>query len=91
MQFKIFIITSLGHELSPIHALKWPGRNRLDITCNTSSTHHVQHVMNHVVQRDNSAVKFSQSLDCIYLSFILLAETINLDGGEETRVPRENP
>ena len=28
--------------MSPTHTLKWPGRNRVQITCNTSSAYHVQ-------------------------------------------------
>ena len=30
---------------SPTRTLKWPGRNRVQITCNTSSAYNVQHVM----------------------------------------------
>ena len=30
---------------SPTRTLKWPGRNRVQITCNTSSAYHVQHVV----------------------------------------------
>ena len=30
---------------SPTRTLKWPGRNRVQITCNTSSAYHVQHVL----------------------------------------------
>ena len=30
---------------SPTHTLKWPRRNRVQITCNTSSAYHVQHVV----------------------------------------------
>ena len=26
------------------NTLKWPGHNRVQITCNTSDTHHVQHI-----------------------------------------------
>ena len=29
-------------KLSPTRTLKWPGRNRVQITCNTSSAYHVQ-------------------------------------------------
>ena len=36
-----FTISSLRLELSPIHTLKWPGQ----ITSNTSSAYHVQHVV----------------------------------------------
>ena len=37
-----------------------PGRNRVQITCNTSSTYHVQHVTCHVVRRDSAAIKFDR-------------------------------
>ena len=37
-----FTISSQRRELSPTHTLKWPGRNRVQITCNTSSACHVQ-------------------------------------------------
>ena len=40
--------------------LKWPGRNRVEITCNTSSAYHAQHVVSHVVQRDSSAIQFDR-------------------------------
>ena len=49
------------------HSLKWPERNRVQITCNTSGAHHVQHVVCHVVQRDSSAIKF----DRVEIAFIL--------------------
>ena len=40
-----FLTISLLHrELSPTRMLKWPGRYHVQITCNTSSTYHMQHV-----------------------------------------------
>ena len=42
-----FTISSQCHKLSPTHTLKWSRRNRVQITCNTSSAYHVQHVMLH--------------------------------------------
>ena len=39
-----------------------------------------------VVRRDTVAVKFR-----VYFSFILLAESLTSEEGEETEVPRENP
>ena len=56
----IFTISSLRHKLSPTRTLKWPGCNRVQITCNTSSTCHVQPVVCHLVQRDSSAIKFDR-------------------------------
>ena len=42
---RLFTISSLHCELSPTRTLKWPGRNHVQITCNTSSAYHVQHVV----------------------------------------------
>ena len=42
---RIFTISSQRRELSPTRTLKWPGRKRVQITCNTSSAYHVQHVV----------------------------------------------
>ena len=38
-------ISSLRREPSPTRTLKWPGHNRVQITCNTSSAYHVQLVL----------------------------------------------
>ena len=32
---RFFTISTQGRELSPTRTLKWPGRNRVQITCNT--------------------------------------------------------
>ena len=42
---RFFTISSLRRKQSPTHTLKWPGRNRVQITCNTSSAYHLQHVV----------------------------------------------
>ena len=39
---RFFTISSRRRELSPTRTLKWPGRNRVQITCNTSSVYHVR-------------------------------------------------
>ena len=39
---RFFTISSQRREMSPTRALKWPGRNRVQIACNTSSAYHVQ-------------------------------------------------
>ena len=39
---RVFTISSQRHELSPTRTLKWPGRSRVQITCNTSSAYHLQ-------------------------------------------------
>ena len=36
---------SLHSQLSPTHTLRWPGRNCVQITCNTSSAYNVQHAV----------------------------------------------
>ena len=40
-----FTISSLRREPSPTRTVKWPGRNRVKTTRNTSSAYHVQHVV----------------------------------------------
>ena len=40
-----FTISSMRREPSPTCTLKWPGSNLVQITCNTSSACHVQHVV----------------------------------------------
>ena len=67
MQFEIFTIFSLCHELSPTCMLKSPGRNPVQITCNTSSTYHIQHVLCHMVWRNSWAISF----DWVKITFIL--------------------
>ena len=37
-----------------------PGRNCVQITCNTTNAYHVQRVTCHVVRRDSSAIKFDR-------------------------------
>ena len=76
VEFKIITICSLRRELCTMGTLKWPGRNRVQITCNTSSVYHMEHVVCHVALRDSSAFKFYRVLNQIYLNFISLAETI---------------
>ena len=42
---RFLTISSLPREPSPPRTLKWPERNRVQITGNTSSAYHVQHVV----------------------------------------------
>ena len=39
---RFFTISSQHRELSPTRTLMWPGRNCVQITCNTSSAYHVR-------------------------------------------------
>ena len=87
-----FTISSVRRKLSPTRTLKLPKRNRVQITCNTSSAYHVQRVVCHLVRRDISAVKFDRVKIAFISSLFLLAEIILTDeGGEETGAPVENP
>ena len=49
-----------ARELSQTRMLKWAGRSRVQITCNTMSAYHVQHVVCHMAQRDISANKIDR-------------------------------
>ena len=69
----------MPRKLSPTHTLKWPRRNQ------------VQHVMCHVVQRDSSVNKFDR-LEITFISALFYQLKLLTDeGGEETKVPGENP
>ena len=66
---RFFTISSQRRELSPTRTLKWPGRNRVEITCN--ATHLALftcncHVTCHLVRSDSSAIKF----DRVEIAFI---------------------
>ena len=75
---RFFTISSLHRELSRTRTFKWPGCNRVQITCNTSSAYRVQHVVLRVTWYEGTAQLFSwQSLNRIHLSFILLAEPLS--------------
>ena len=52
---RFFTIPSLRREPSPTRTLKWPGRNRVQIPCNTSSAYYVQHVMLHAMRYEGTA------------------------------------
>ena len=39
-----YTISSLRRELCPTRRLKWPGLNRVQITSDSSSAYHVQHI-----------------------------------------------
>ena len=90
---RFFTFPSLRRELSPTRTLKWPGHNRVQITCNTSSAYHVQHVALRATWYEGTAqlLSLTEFKSHFYLSFILLAEPLTDEGGEETGVPGENP
>ena len=74
---RFFTISSLRRELSPTRTLKRPLRNRVQITCNTSSAYHVQHAVCHLVRRDSSAIEFDSVGIALILALSLLAEPLN--------------
>ena len=86
-----FTISSLRLELSPTLMLKWLGCSCVQVTCNTSSTYHVQHVVCRVVQRDNSAIKFDRVEIAFVFTLFYWLKPLTDEGGDETRVPGENP
>ena len=63
-------------KLSPATTLKWLGHNRVQIMCNTAGT---------------AQVLSLTEIESHFFRFILLAEPLTDEGGEETRVPGENP
>ena len=58
---RLFTISSLRRERSPTRTLKWPRHNRLQITCNTSSACHVQHVVLRVTRYEGTAQLLSMT------------------------------
>ena len=60
-----FTISSQRRKLSPACTLKWPGRNRVQITCKSRATHRALimctfPVTCHLVRRDSSAIRFDR-------------------------------
>ena len=49
---RVFTISSLRHELSPTLKLRWSGRSRAQITCNTPCAHMAQRIVCSVVKLD---------------------------------------
>ena len=47
--------SSLRCEPSPTRTLKWPGRNRVQIKCNTSGAYLVQHVVLRATRYEGTA------------------------------------
>ena len=76
---RLFTISSLRRELSPTRTLKWPRRNCVQITCNTSSAYHVQHVVLPATwyKGADQLLSLTELKSHKHLSFILLAEPLN--------------
>ena len=91
VQFDFFTI-SLRGEPSPTRMLKWPGRNRVQITCNTSSAYHVQHVVLRATWYKGTAqllclIEFKSHLSQLYF----IGWTTNLLRWGGNRSTRRNP
>ena len=63
--------------------LRWPGHNRVQITCNTLSAYHVQHVVLHAMWYKGTALLRSLTeLKSHLFELILLAESLTDEGAE---------
>ena len=88
---RVVAITSLRRELSPTRTVKRPGRNRVQITCNTPSAYHMQPAVCHVVRRDSSASKFDRAEIAFMLALFYWLKQLTEEGGEETECPKKTP
>ena len=70
---RFFTISSLRHELSPTRALKWPRRNRVQITRNISTTYYLQHVVLRAMRYVNKKCKKMMHIAAHVLPVFLLA------------------
>ena len=74
---RFLTISSLRRKLSPTRTLKWPGRNRVQITCNTSSAYHAKHVVLRATWYEGTAPAISLAeLKSHLFSSLLLAEPL---------------
>ena len=80
---------SLRHELTPTRTLKWPGRCRVQITCNTQSAHRVQHVVCHFLRRDGSAIKVGGAKIAFILAVFYWLKRLIDEGGEELKQKKQ--
>ena len=83
-----FTISSLRRDLSLTRTLKWPRRNRVKITRNTSRAYHVQHVVCHVVRRDSSAIKFDRIEIAFILALLYGLKPLTDEGLKKTNKPK---
>ena len=55
-----FTVSSLRRKPSPTCTLKWPRRNRVQITRSTSRAHHVLHDVCHAVRQDSQLLNLTE-------------------------------
>ena len=46
----------MRHKLSPLPTPTWPGRNFVQVTCNTPGAYHVLHIVRRVARRESSPI-----------------------------------
>ena len=97
--FNFFCLQSPHCAASPTRTLRWPGRNRVQITCTTSGAYHVQHA----VCRDGTAYKLLryertaqpsslQSWNRIYISLTFIGwNHWTTEDGRKPESPGKNP
>ena len=75
--WRFFTVSSLCREPYQTRTLKWPGCYRVQITCNTSSICHMQHVVLRATWYEGTAqlLSLTELKSCIY--FIFIGWTIN--------------
>ena len=88
---RFFTISSLYCEVSPARTLKWPGRNHVQITCNTSGMHHVRHVLCHMVQRDSSTITFHNAEISFNLALCYWLKPLTHEGWRKPQYPEKTP
>ena len=75
---RFFTISSLHRQPSATPTLKWPGRNHVQITCNTSSAYHMQHVVLHATWYEGTVLLLSLTEFKSHLfDYILLAKPLS--------------
>ena len=86
---RFFTISSLRCEPSQTHMLKWPGRIRMQITCNKSSTYYMQHVVLHGTWYNGTAQLWNSTESKLHLfELYFIGWTINRwrrGGNQSTR------
>ena len=70
---------------APAPTIKWPGRNRMQITCNTPNASQVQHVL-HVTWYERTAqlLSLTEFKPHLFSLYLLAEPSTNEGGGEES-------
>ena len=76
-----FTISSLWRELSPTRMLKLPGRNCTQVTCNTLSAYHVQHVVLYATRNEGTAQLLSLTV-CLFVGCLTSQQHASVSQGQ---------